>query len=260
MVCIDQRGAGKSLPLGELREFTPDNLVSDIDALRKHLGICKWHTVFGGSWGSTLALLYTQAHPDDVGSLLLRGVYFESNEEHRFSRGRDGAGRIRPQEYDEWVEHLPAEDRGNPLQGYLKLLTCGDKAVEMSAAQAYLRWSNAIGQLVMSAGEPQGSDDAIWSHARIECYHHVKFARKDHDHFLGKETLRKITHIPCTIIQGRYDICCTPRIAYELHKRWPGSRLFWIDDAGHSQNVRPQTRIRYVADGSVGAWNLQEAY
>lgn len=257
---MDQRGAGRSLPLGELREFSPDNLVADIDSLRKHLGIGKWHMVFGGSWGSTLALRYAQAHAADVGSLVLRGIYFETHEEHRFSRGREGVGRLRPEEYDEWAGHLPAEDRHDPLPGYLKLLTCGDKEIELAAAKAYERYNSVIGQLIVPPGKSPGSDDSIWSHARIECYHHVKFARPDYEHFLGRENIEKVKHIPLTIVQGRYDIICTPRVAYELHKAWPSSRLFWIDAAGHSQNVSLGVALLHALLMSlIGAWYVCEA-
>ena len=244
---FDQRGAGRSLPSGELTENTSTHLVADIEALRTHLGIAKWHLVFGGSWGSTLSLLYAQAHPDVVGALLLRGVFFGTAEELQFSRGRTGAARIRPEDYDRWVGYLPEEDRGQPLQGYHKLLTHPDAKVQRDAGVAYARWGVAFAKLAPEA-DLAAFDEAVekgekehrerhWAHSRIECHYHLHCDFLEDGQILREENLARIRHIPCSIVQGRYDIVCTPRSAWELHRRLPESRLFWVGDAGHNQFV-----------------------
>ena len=148
VVLLDQRGSGKSEPAAELQENTSQHLVSDIEVLREHLGIEKWHMVFGGSWGSTLSLLYAQTHPEKVGSLVIRGIFTVRKSEIMFSRGFDGAARLYPELFDEFVNYLPHEDRTNPYPAYHRLLTSDDYETRLGASKIWNKWELGISQLI----------------------------------------------------------------------------------------------------------------
>lgn len=162
VVLLDQRGSGKSEPAAELRENTSQHLVADIEALRAHLGIEVWHMVFGGSWGSTLALLYSQTHPERVGSLVLRGIFTVRQSEKYFTRGFDGAAHIFPELFEEWVDFLPEADRAKPYDGYLRLLTGEDEEMKLKAARAWNKWELGISQLVPKQGVFDSLTDDRW--------------------------------------------------------------------------------------------------
>ena len=206
-ILFDQRGAGKSLPPVELRENNSQFLVANIEALRKHLGIDKWFMVFGGSWGSTLALLYAQTHPESVGTLVLRGVFNERKAELAFSRGvYSGAARVFPEKYEPFLQHLPPEDRYNPIAGYYKLLTSDDAETRLEAAKAWNRWDLSIGRLVPEATDRdpmEGRTDA-WAlqHARLETHYAVNGGFMEDGQILKPENLAKISHIPCKFRSG----------------------------------------------------------
>lgn len=257
VVLFDQRGAGKSLPAAELRENTSQHLVSDIEALRKHLGIGKWHMVFGGSWGSTLALLYAETHPEAVGSLVVRGIFTVRKSEIAWTRTASSAGALYPEAHDELMNFLPAEERANPWEAYHKRLTSDDLDTRVSASRAWNKWELSISQLVPDADVYEALKDDTWSlqHARMEVHYESNGAFMEEGQLLKPENIAKIKHIPCTppqgrscelnvltsgkgsIIQGRYDIVCPPRTAYDLHKALPDSKLYMIPDAGHSAKV-----------------------
>lgn len=148
VVLFDQRGSGKSEPAAELRENTSQHLVSDIEVLRNHLGIEKWHMVFGGSWGSTLALLYAETHPEAVGSLVIRGIFTVRKEETMFTRGFDGTARLFPELWDEYINFLSPEDRADPYPAYHRLLTSDDHTTRLAAARAWNKWELGISNLV----------------------------------------------------------------------------------------------------------------
>ncbi|CAL5868432.1 uncharacterized protein PFLUO_LOCUS2657 [Penicillium psychrofluorescens] len=247
VVLLDQRGAGKSTPVAELRENTTHHLVSDIEVLRKHLAIPKWHIVFGGSWGSTLALVYAQTHPESVGSLVVRGIFTVRRSELEWSRGLYGAAQIFPEAYETYVNYLSEEDRDKPYEAYYKLLTSDDRAIRVGAAREWNRWILSIEELRPDPKEMKllEDEDSILSHARLEAHYFKHGAWLEEGQILKKENLDKIRHIPTTIVQGRYDLVCAPQTAWDLHKGLPHSRLFWTPDGGHIAQ-EPGTHARLI--------------
>ena len=162
VVLFDQRGSGKSEPAAELRENTSQHLVEDIEKLRTHLDIEKWFMVFGGSWGSTLALLYAQTYPEAVGSLVIRGIFTVRKEETMFTRGFDGAARIYPELWDEYINFLPPEDRSNPYPAYHRLLTSDDYTTRVAAAKAWNKWEVGISKLIPDEADFEQLKDDTW--------------------------------------------------------------------------------------------------
>ena len=247
VVLFDQRGAGKSTPAAELEENRTKFLVQDIETLRKHLSIAKWHMVFGGSWGSTLSLVYAIYHPESVGSIVLRGIWTVRKSEVDFTIGADGTSRLFPEAYEEFITYLPEDKRSEPLRSYYELLISPDPAVHLPAAKAYNKWELSISQLVPDSSTLKKLDDDTWSlqHARIEAHYACHGAWLEEGGLLRPDKLEKLKHVPCSIVQGRYDIVCPPKTAWELHKAWPGSRLYMIPDVGHSAN-EPGTKKKLI--------------
>ncbi|KAJ5168196.1 Proline iminopeptidase [Penicillium canariense] len=247
VVLLDQRGTGKSQPAPDIRENTTPELVSDIEALRVHLGIPRWHLVYGGSWGSTLALLYAQTYPEMVGSLIVWGVFTTRKSEVDWSRGHVGAPSVFPEAFEAFVNHLSPEERGDLTGSYYKRLTSGDHATRVAAAREWNRWDLSIGSLKIDEVDFQQLDDEGWSlpHAVLEAHYSVHDFWLEDGQILKAENLAKIQHIPVTIIQGRYDMVCPPQTAWELHKALPKSRLIWIPDAGHTPQ-EPGTRAKLL--------------
>ena len=162
VILFDQRGSGKSEPVAELRENTSQHLVSDIEALREHLRIEKWAMVFGGSWGSTLALLYAETHPDRVSSLVLRGIFTMREEETSFTRGFNGSARLFPELFEEFVNYLPPEDRGDPYPAYHRLLTSEDYETRLGAARVWNKWELGISKLIPDESSFELLSDDTW--------------------------------------------------------------------------------------------------
>lgn len=198
VVLFDQRGAGKSTPLAELRENTTQHLVSDIEILRKRLAIPKWHLVFGGSWGSTLALLYAQEYPNAVGSLVVRGIFTVRRSEVEFHRGPVGASQLFPEAYKAFVNHLPEEDRKEPNIAYYRLLTSDDKSTRLHAAREWNRWDLSTGSLKTDSDTFKTLQDDDWSlsHARLEAHYFIHGAWLEEGHILKPQRMDKIRHIP----------------------------------------------------------------
>jgi proline iminopeptidase len=201
VVLFDQRGAGKSTPSAELRENTTQHLVNDMEQLRKHLGIAKWHCVFGGSWGSTLALLYAQEYPELVGSLIVRGIFTVRKEELVWSR-RDGVARMFPDLFDKFINYLPEEDRDDSYKGYYKLLTSNDRETQLAAARSWNTWDMSIGTIVLNTESLAQINDDNWSlnHALLECHYGIHGAWLEEGQILKKSNIDKIRHIPGKII------------------------------------------------------------
>ncbi|KAI0145046.1 proline iminopeptidase [Xylariaceae sp. FL1272] len=236
VVLMDQRGVGKSHPLNELEENTTQHLSDDINKLREHLGIKKWHMVFGGSWGSALALFYAQAHPALVSSIVLRGVFTVRAVELRY-RNSPVAAEFYPQEWERFVSHIPEEEREDIHMAYYKRITSKDPEISQRACREWNRWDLSIGTLRQDPDGFDKLDDAQWcrTHALFEA--HYLFKNKgfmEDGYLLRPENMAKIKNIPGRIVQGRYDVLCPPTTAYEVHKAWPSSKLQFIDDAGHS--------------------------
>lgn len=233
VVLFDQRGSGKSTPHAELRENTTWDLVADAERLRAQLGIERWQ-VFGGSWGSTLGLAYAQAHPERVTELVLRGIFLLRRKELLWFY-QEGASWIFPDAWEEFLRPIPEVERGDLMSAYHRRLTSEDLAVRGAAARAWSIWEGATSRLLMDPGYLQrfGNDQFAQAFARIECHYFVNGG------FFKSETqllddVPKIAHLPCVIVQGRYDVVCPAASAWALHRRWPGSRLVLVPDAGHS--------------------------
>jgi proline iminopeptidase len=243
VVIFDQRGAGRSRPLGELRDNSTPHLVQDIETLRRFLGIERW-LLFGGSWGSTLALAYAQAHPDRVAGCVLRGVFLGRADEVDWFLY--GLRRVFPDAWASFAEHVPPEERGDLLGAYLRRLTDPDPTVHMAAARS---WSNYEGlcSTLMPSPETVASfaqDRSALGLARIEAHY---FAN---NLFLPSEGLlagmHRLSHVPAEIVQGRYDMVCPPISAFELAEAWRMARLTVVPDAGHSA-LEPGVRTALVS-------------
>lgn len=232
IVLFDQRGAGRSTPLGELRDNTTAQLIADLEMLRKFRGIEAWH-VFGGSWGSTLAVAYAQEHAAVCRSLTLRGIFLMREWEIRwlFEAGR----LFRPVAFEALLEGLPAEMReGDPLKGYAALLEHSDYGVRLAAARRWCVFEATLANLIPNATRiTEANDERVaYAMARIEVHYFLNNRYQPEDQLLRR--MDRIARIPATIVQGRYDLLCPPITATQLHRAWPGSRLLIVDDAGHS--------------------------
>jgi proline iminopeptidase len=231
IVVFDQRGAGRSKPLGETVDNTTPHLIADIEWLRQKLGIERWH-VFGGSWGSTLSLAYAEAHPERVRSLALRGIFLCRKEEIDWFLY--GMRWLAPEAWREFAEYLPADERGDLLKGYHRRIMDPDPAVHMPAAR---RWSIYEGTCCTLLPSPElvasfASDVVALGIARLESHYFM------HDIFLPAnsllDNLHRIRRVPAFIVQGRYDLVCPVATADELHRAWPEATYEVVPDAGHS--------------------------
>lgn len=233
IVCFDQRGCGKSTPFASLEHNTTWDLVADIELLRELLGIERWQ-VFGGSWGSTLALAYAQSHPGRVTELVLRGIFLLRKEEIAwFYQG--GASFLFPDAWQPYEAHIPTAERGDLLRAYHTRLTSDDPSVRLAAAKTWSVWEGSTSCLIPNAEliAKTAGDSFALAFARIESHYFV------HDAWLteGRELLRNvdaIRHIPAVLVQGRYDVVCPAKSAWDLHQAWPESELRIVPDAGHS--------------------------
>ena len=233
IVLFDQRGCGRSTPHAELRENTTWDLLADIERLRAHLGIEQWQ-VFGGSWGSTLALAYAEAHPEHVTELVLRGIFLLRRWELEWFYQR-GCDALFPDAWEKYLEPIPPTERGDLISAYHRRLTHEDAAVRLAAARAWSVWEGATSFLYQDPAhiESSGADAFALAFARIECHYFVNGGFLKQDDQLLQEVAR-IRHIPATIVQGRYDVVCPLRSAWDLHRAWPEAMLEIVPDAGHS--------------------------
>ncbi len=233
IILFDQRGCGQSTPYAELKENTTWDLVSDIEKLRQHVGVEKW-IVFGGSWGSTLSLLYAETHPDRVAAMVLRGIFLCRKKEIKWFY-QEGASHIFPEVWEEYVRPIPPEERGDFVSAFYKRLTSPNRDVRLQAAKAWSMWEGATSRLIpdRSMIESFGDDEFAEAFARIECHYFINGIWMRNDNQII-EDVHKIRHIPCEIIHGRYDVVCPVENAWDLHRAWPESRLHIVPDAGHS--------------------------
>ncbi len=233
IVLFDQRGCGRSTPRAELADNTTPHLVADIEALRAHLGIERW-LVFGGSWGSTLALAYGEAHPARVAALVLRGIFLLRRFELEWFYER-GASLIYPDAFEDYVAAIPPVERGDLMGAYYRRLTHPDPAVRVAAARAWSIWEGRTSFLRENPDYVAAfdEDEHALEFARIECHYFV------HGGFFRAETqliddAHRLRAIPATIVQGRYDVVCPAQSAWDLHRVWPEADLRIVPDAGHS--------------------------
>lgn len=233
IILFDQRGAGESTPSASLEKNTTWDLVADIEKVREHFGIKTWH-VFGGSWGSTLALAYAIRHPERVSALILRGIFLCRPSEIRWFY-QEGASHIFPDAWDPYFEHIPAEERGDFVKAYYKRLTHPDEKIRLAAAKTWSKWEAATSRLYVDPKSIEEFDDPTYAlaFARIECHYFIHNAFFETDNWI-LENVSRLRKIPGWIVQGRYDVVCPVRSAWDLHKLWPESRLKIIPDAGHA--------------------------
>jgi len=235
IVLFDQRGCGKSKPSASLVDNTTWHLVSDIEAIREHLTIERWQ-VFGGSWGSTLALAYAQKHPQRCTELVLRGIFLLRRTELTwFYQEPLGAASMFPDLWEQYLAPLSAEERKDCMQSYYKRLTSDNRATLLEAARAWSIWEGALSYMKLNPNYVKrfGDPEFAAAFARIECHYFVNGGFLERPNQL-LEDVPKIRHIPAVIVQGRYDVVCPARSAWELHKAWPESDLRIVPDAGHA--------------------------
>jgi proline iminopeptidase len=233
IIMFDQRGCGRSTPHSELRENTTWDLVRDIETLRSHLGIKKW-VVFGGSWGSTLALAYTAMHRKQVMALMLRGVFLlKESEIHWFYQ--NGASNLFPDAFDRYVAPIPEAERDDLLKAFHKRLTGKNAAARAEAAAAWARWEGETLSIQGPRQRPPRFDEADFldAFARIECHYFHNKGFFDSDGWLLDQA-EKFGDLPGVIVHGRYDVVTPLSSAWALHKAWPKSQLKIVPDAGHS--------------------------
>jgi proline iminopeptidase len=257
LILFDQRGAGLSTPRGGLHENTTWHLVADIEQIRASLGVDAW-LVFGGSWGSTLALAYAQTHPDRVTALIMRGIFLMRRAESTWFY-QHGVHHLQPEEWQLFIAPIPPSERHDILAAYHRRLLGPDPVEAQRCAQAWMRWEAVNSSLIPNPDlvEAMTADESALPVAQILA-HYVM-----HGGFFDTEAqlldgVDRIRHIPAVIIQGRYDLCCPPDSAYALASRWPEAELHMIADAGHAslepgitdQLVRATDRFAAVGDQS----------
>ncbi|MCG8554222.1 MAG: prolyl aminopeptidase [Proteobacteria bacterium] len=233
IVLFDQRGCGRSQPHASLHNNTTWHLVADIERLREHLGIERWQ-VFGGSWGSTLALAYAQEHPSAVSELILRGVFLlRRHELHWFYQ--QGANHIYPDAWEAFVEPIPEPERDDLMRAYYRRLTCDDPVVRLRAARAWSIWEASTSSLVVVPDvlKDMAAENFALAFARIECHYFVN------EGFLGSpnaliDNVDRIRHLPGVIVHGRYDVVCPMQAAWDLHRAWPEADFRICKRSGHS--------------------------
>ncbi len=233
IVLFDQRGCGKSTPHAELTDNTTWHLVNDIERIRTHLGIDRWQ-VFGGSWGSTLALAYAQTHPDHVSELVLRGIFMLRRWELEWFYQK-GCDALYPDAWETYLNAIPEAERGDLMSAYHRRLISSDPQVRVNAARAWSVWEGATSYLWQDPAHIQssGEDEFALAFARIECHYFVHGGFFEHDDQLLRN-VERIRKIPAVIVQGRYDVVCPMRSAWDLHRAWPEADLRIVQDAGHS--------------------------
>lgn len=240
IILFDQRGCGRSLPHGCLDNNDTQHLVADIEVIREKLDIKQWH-VFGGSWGSTLSLVYSQTHPDNVRSLVLRGIFLGRPEDTHWAFTGGGATRLYPDYWQEYLNALPAGVTQSSVKEAYDIMTGDDKIAALKLAKAWSVWEIRCCTLVPNQAfvDAATDDESAWTLARHEAHYMV------HDCFLSPNQILancdKIAHIPTTIVHGRYDIVCPFDNAWLLHQHLPHSELCISESAGHA-SVEPGTK------------------
>jgi proline iminopeptidase len=227
IILFDQRGAGKSTPLGEWRNNTTQLLIEDIETLRVRFNVAQW-LVFGGSWGSTLALAYGEAHPERCLGFILRGIFLCTAAEIDWFL--HGVVWFYPELYEEFIAPIPLEERADLLGAYTRRMLCDDPAVYWPAARA---WSRFEGRRVFLLPQPEepSSDTLDLGVGRLESHYMANLGFFTDDQLVRE--VGRISDLPAVIVQGRYDVICPPLSAWRLQKAWPGAKLHMIPDAGH---------------------------
>ena len=233
IIIFDQRGCGKSIPHAELKENTTWNLVEDIEKIRQYLKIKSW-VVFGGSWGSTLSLTYAITHPKKCKGLILRGIFLLRKMEIDWFYQR-GCSYIYPDAWEKYLSVIPKNEQNNLVKSYYKKLTSENQKTRIEAATAWAKWEASTSKLIQNKNSLHHFDNKkiAEAFARIECHYFINKGFFKSDSWI-LDNIYKIKNIPNVIIQGRYDVVCPMRSAWDLHKKWKKSNLIIISDAGHS--------------------------
>ena len=230
IITFDQRGSGRSTPHASLENNTTWDLVADMEHIREQLGIEKW-VLFGGSWGSTLSLAYAQTHPDRVLGLILRGIFLARKQDIDWFY-QDGAGRMFPDYWRDYLSPIPASERGDMVKAFYARLTGSDEIAQMHAAKAWAGWEGRTLTLRPSPKLEQRFDKRALSIARIECHYFINDCFLEPDQLLNN--MSRIAHLPAVLVHGRYDVITPLDNAWALHWAWPGSELQIVREAGHS--------------------------
>ncbi|NND82559.1 MAG: prolyl aminopeptidase [Gammaproteobacteria bacterium] len=244
IIQFSQRGCGQSTPFAELRENTTWDLVADIEKLREYVGVERW-SVFGGSWGSTLSLSYSQSHPERCEALFLRGIFLLRKKEIDWFY-QSGCSKLYPDAWERYIAPIPDNERDDLLGAFHRRLTSDDEAVRNEAARAWSVWEASTSKLVQDEDlmSAFGQDKFAVAFARIECHYFTNKGFFENENQL-LENVDRIRHIPAIIVQGRYDVVCPPESAWELSKVWPEAQLHIIQTAGHSM-AEPGIAARLV--------------
>jgi proline iminopeptidase len=243
IILFDQRGCGKSTPHASLEQNTTQDLVADMERLREHLGIDRW-LVFGGSWGSTLALAYAESHPERCTHLVLRGIFLLRKWEIDWFY-QSGADAIFPDLWEEYLKPIPPAERGDMIGAYYRRLTSNDPAVRIEAARAWSIWEGSTSKLHIDTSlvDHYSSPEFAIAFARIECHYFVNHGFLEEGQLL--RDVDKIRHIPSVIVQGRYDVVCPMRSAWDLHRAFPEAKLTISPASGHSM-LEPENRSALI--------------
>lgn len=239
VILFEQRGAGRSIPHASLEDNTTWHLVQDIETIREQFGIDQW-LVFGGSWGSTLALAYAETHPERVRSLVLRGIFLcRPKEIQWFYEDSQGTSAIFPDNWEEYLRIIPEAERGDMIGAYYRRLTSDDESVRFEAAKAWATYEASVLKLIpdQKVIDDFTEPDKAIAVARIECHYFVNNCFFETDNYL-LEHIDRIRHIPAVIVHGRYDVICPVMNAWDLHRAWPEAELNIIPDAGHAATER----------------------
>ena len=248
IIMFDQRGCGQSTPHAELKENTTWDLINDIEHIRQELNISNW-TVFGGSWGSTLALSYAITHSDKCNELILRGIFLLREKEINWFY-QDGCSFIYPDAWEKYLSPIPENERKDLVKAYYGRLTSNDKEIRIEAARAWSIWEASTSKLIQTekALHSFDQDNVAEAFARIECHYFINRAFFESDNWI-LENVYKIQNIPMHIVQGRYDVVCPATSAWDLHNKLPESNFHIIQDAGHSMlEVGIQKKLIEITD------------
>jgi proline iminopeptidase len=253
VIMFDQRGCGKSTPYASLEQNTTWDLVSDIEKLRNHLGIKSW-LVFGGSWGSTLALAYAETHPDHVTEMVLRGIFMLRKKEIDWFY-QSGASILFPDAWESYLAHIPESEHEDLLSAYHRRLTSEDERVRLAAARVWSGWEASTSKLIPDPDlvSHYEEDQFALAFARIEVHYFINGGFLNPEDQLLRDVGR-IRHIPGVIVQGRYDVVCPIDSAWALHRTWPEADLVVTPDCGHSAYDTPNTRALVAATDRFAEW------